>query len=99
MLPAVSLVSFKFYAFVKFSQPIEKGRWKGEERQDRTCTLCAKGEMKDEAHVLLVCSTYHRERTELFNNRDQEWLLQMLLGEGPSQREKRQYIQSEVAKF
>src|SRR3569833_445619 len=93
---------------------IERGRyrWKGEERQDRTCTLCAKGEMEDEAHVLLVCSTYHRERTQLFNNirigtkydlyvmnGDQEWLLHMLLGEGPSQRQKRLYIQSEVAKF
>jgi hypothetical protein len=91
---------------------IEIGRWKGEQLQDRTCTLCAKGEVEDEAHVLLDCSTYEREGSEMFSKiqtvtnydvksmrGDQEWALQMLLGEGCSQRRKRLYIQSEVAKF
>ena len=91
---------------------IEIGRWKGEQLQDRTCTLCAKGEVEDEAHVLLDCSTYERERSEMFSKiqtvtnydvksmrGEQEWALQMLLGEGCSQRRKRLYIQSEVAKF
>ena len=30
---------------------IEVGRWKGEPLYDRTCTLCAKGEIEDEGHV------------------------------------------------
>jgi hypothetical protein len=91
---------------------IEIGRWKGEQIHDRTCTLCAKGEIEDEAHVLLVCSTYERERSEMFSKiqmatnynfnsmrGDQEWSLQMLIGVGCSQRRKRLYMQSEVAKF
>jgi hypothetical protein len=45
---------------------IETGRWRGELLQDRTCTLCAKGEIEDEEHVLLCCSTYERERSELY---------------------------------
>ena len=77
---------------------------------DRTCTLCAKGEIEDEAHVLLYCSAYVRERSELyrkiqFNTQfdlnamrgDDEWLLQILIGVGCSQRQKRLYIQLEVA--
>ena len=45
---------------------IEVGRWKGEPLYDRTCTLCAKGEIEDEVHVLLYCSAYERERSELY---------------------------------
>ena len=31
-------------------------RWRGELLEHRTCTFCAKGEIEDEAHVLLCCS-------------------------------------------
>ena len=91
---------------------IEVGRWKGESLQDRTCTLCAKREIEDEAHVLLCCSAYARERMELYKNiqiatdydlnsmrGDQEWLLHTLIGIGCEQRRKRHLIQLEVAKF
>ena len=91
---------------------IETGRWAGELVEDRTCMLCAKGEIEDEVHVLLCCSTYERERRELYRNiqnitnydlqsmmNDKEWVLQVLIGVGCSQRWKRLYIQSEVAKF
>jgi hypothetical protein len=47
---------------------IETGRWAGELVEDRTCMLCAKGEIEDEVHVLLCCSTYERERRELYRN-------------------------------
>jgi hypothetical protein len=91
---------------------IETGRWKGELVQDRTCTLCAEGEVEDEVHVLLCCSTYERERRELYRNiqrytnidikammSDKDRVLQVLIGVGCSQRRNRLYIHSEVGKF
>ena len=91
---------------------IEVGRWKGEWIHERTCTLCAKGEIEDETHALLWCSAYERERRDLFLNiqslthydlnsmRDNDdWLLQILIGVGCSQRWKRLCIQLEVAKY
>ena len=91
---------------------IETGRWRGELLEHRTCTFCAKGEIEDEAHVLLCCSTYERERSELFRSvqsstnydmrvmsSDRELALKLLLGGGCLQRRKRLFVQSKVAKF
>ena len=91
---------------------IEVGRWRGEWIHERTCTLCAKGEIEDETHALLWCSAYERERRELFMNiqnmtkydlnsmrGDDEWLLQLLIGVGCPQRQKKLCIQVEVAKY
>ena len=73
--------------------------------------VCEKG-VEDEAHVLLWCSAYARERMELYRNiqtatnydlnsmrGDQKWLLHILIGIGCEQRRKRHFIQLEVAKF
>ena len=91
---------------------IETGRWRGELLEHRTCTFCAKGEIEDEAHVLLCCSTYERERSELYRSvqsstnydmrvmsSDRELALKLLLAGGCLQRRKRLFVQSEVAKF
>ena len=45
---------------------VEMGRWKGEQLEDRTCIFCAMGVVEDEAHALLQCSTYYRERYRLY---------------------------------
>ena len=91
---------------------IETGRWRGELLQDKTCTLCAKGEIEDEEHALLCCSTYERERSELFRSilsntnydvkariNDRDWALKLLIGGSSLQRRKRLLIHTEVAKF
>ena len=91
---------------------VETGRWRGELLEHRTCTFCAKGEIEDEAHVLLCCSTYERERSELYRSvqsstnydlrvmsSDRELALKLLLAGGCLQRRKRLFVQSEVAKF
>ena len=87
---------------------VEMGRWKGEQLEDRTCIFCAMGVVEDEAHALLQCSTYYRERYQLYvdiRNRtdydvsrmqqDQDWLLQMLLGVGcPGKNKERTFSRS-----
>ena len=91
---------------------VEMGRWKGEQLEDRTCIFCAMGVVEDEAHALLQCSTYYRERYQLYvhiRNRtdsdvskmqqDQDWLLQMLLGVGCPGKKQRADIQSLVANY
>ena len=91
---------------------VEMGRWKGEQLEDRTCIFCAMGVVEDEAHALLQCSTYYRERYRLYvhiRNRtdydvskmqqDQDWLLQMLLGVGCPGKKQRADIQSLVANY
>lgn len=70
------------------------------------------GAVEDEAHALLHCSTYYRERYRLYvdiRNRtdydvslmwqDQDWLLQMLLGVGCPGKKQRTDIQSLVANY
>lgn len=91
---------------------IERGRWKGELLEDRVCTLCAKGEVENELHMLLCCSAYERERSLLFKNiregthydckimeGQHDWLLEILLGVGCPEKPKRQVIQLEVARY
>ena len=88
------------------------GQWKREQLEDRTCIFCAMGVVEDEAHALLQCSTYDRERCQLYvhiRNRtdydvskmqqDQDWLLQMLLGVGCPGKKQRADIQSLVANY
>ena len=92
---------------------IETGRWIKEKINERTCCLCASGQVEDEVHALLECSTYTRERRIMFQNilsrtgidcrrmeDDTEWMVQMLIGVGSfGGRQKRDCIAKEVAKF
>ena len=45
---------------------VEVGRWSAEQLEERTCSFCARKEVEDEAHAILKCGTYYRERQELF---------------------------------
>jgi hypothetical protein len=46
---------------------IERGRYHGALRQDRLCLRCTSGEIDDEKHFLISCSTCPEIRTEMFN--------------------------------
>jgi hypothetical protein len=91
---------------------IETGRWENELLEERTCVVCAIGQIEDELHFLLGCSAYERERRRLFKSisegtsydcrkmaDDKEWLAQFLLGVGCPGRQKRIFVQQQVAKF
>ena len=91
---------------------VEVGRWSAEQLEERTCSFCARKEVEDEAHALLKCGTYYRERQELFCNvftstgynlpimeADEGWLLQFLLGVGCPEKRKRAVIQSLTGHF
>jgi hypothetical protein len=41
---------------------IERGRWKGEKREERVCNVCLCEVVEDEKHFLLECPMYVRER-------------------------------------
>lgn len=46
---------------------IERGRYQGALRQDRLCLRCTSGEVDDEKHFLISCSTCPEIRTEMFS--------------------------------
>ena len=46
---------------------IERGRYQGALRQDRLCLRCTTGEIDDEKHFLISCSTCPVIRTEMFS--------------------------------
>ena len=46
---------------------IERGRYLGALRQDRLCLRCTSGEIDDEKHFLISCSTCPEIRTEMFS--------------------------------
>ena len=46
---------------------IERGRYQGALRQDRLCLRCTSGEIDDEKHFLISCSTCPVIRTEMFS--------------------------------
>jgi Reverse transcriptase (RNA-dependent DNA polymerase) len=91
---------------------VETGRWKGADLEERTCSVCCTGDIENELHFLLVCSAYERERLRLYQHiftatdfafqqmeEETDWLAQMMLGVGCSNKIKRQRIQRETAKF
>lgn len=41
---------------------VEEGRWRGIERQHRTCRLCESLSIENEYHVFIACRTYHEVR-------------------------------------
>ena len=45
---------------------IERGRWKGEKREERVCNVCLCEVVEDEKHFLLECPMYARERDKMF---------------------------------
>lgn len=47
------------------SLKIEKGRYQGIPRHDRTCPRCSNGEVEDEIHFLLQCNALRNERHKL----------------------------------
>jgi len=91
---------------------VETGRWKGEALEERTCSACATGNIENELHFLLDCSAYERERRRLYQRirtatdfdfrqmeGETDWLAQMMLGVSCPNKNKRQSIQRETAKF
>ncbi len=42
--------------------PIESGRWRNIDRNDRKCNLCNSNEIGDEFHYLFVCSAFREDR-------------------------------------
>ena len=54
------------YTIKSFLQ-IERGRYQGALRQDRLCLRCTSGEIDDEKHFLISCSTCPVIRTEMFS--------------------------------
>ena len=44
---------------------MEVGRWSGLKREERKCTECDSGEVKDVKHFLMRCKALNRERQEL----------------------------------
>ena len=45
---------------------IERGRWKGEKREERVCNVRLCEVVEDEKHFLLECPMYVRERDQMF---------------------------------
>ncbi len=45
---------------------VETGRFIGEKRNDRTCTLCNTFNIEDQMHFLFHCNFYNSQRQELF---------------------------------
>ena len=45
---------------------IECGRWRGLERNERTCGECDLGKVEDVQHWLLECERWNDKRAELF---------------------------------
>src|SRR3569623_260696 len=91
---------------------IETGRWVNEEAEERKCILCAQGSEEDERHALLECACYERERrcyvrkiaeqTNYDFDRmwdDSGWLLNMSMGVGCPEKEKRALMQVQTARF
>ena len=48
--------------------PIETGRWRNIERENRHCHLCNSGELGDEYHYILECSILNEQRKRLLPN-------------------------------
>ena len=45
---------------------IEKGRWRREKIEDRTCMVCMSDSVEDEEHFLLGCPMYASQRAQMF---------------------------------
>lgn len=91
---------------------VETGRWKEEKLEERTCLVCAMGLVEDEAHVLLRCYAYERERKEMFDDiflqtslmvdkmwADASWMLDILIGHGARSKYNRKMISQAVGRF
>jgi hypothetical protein len=91
---------------------VEVGRWKKKKLSERTCSVFASGEAEDERHFLFDCSAYERERKDWLSNirsmtrydlaqmeDDMEWMTNMILGVGCVEREERNIIQRQTARF
>ena len=91
---------------------VETGKWKGEALEERTCSACATGNIENELRFLLDCFAYERERRRLYQRirtatdfdfrqteGETDWLAQMMLGVSCPNKNKRQSIQRETAKF
>ena len=48
--------------------PIEKGRYFGIERENRTCSLCNQQEIGDEFHYIFKCTYFNHERHRYISN-------------------------------
>ena len=57
--PRISLTKFRCG---NHRLPVNKGRFQGIPRQERTCTLCTSNDVGDEFHYLFDCSFFNSER-------------------------------------
>jgi len=91
---------------------IEMGRWYQKPEAERVCYVCLTGKVESEAHFLLDCYRYNRQRDKLFACiklysgydleaflDDREKMLDVLLGRGLARKVSRQMIGEAVCKF
>jgi len=84
---------------------IEMGRWYQKPEAERVCYVCLTGKVESEAHFLLDCYRYNRQRDKLFaciklySGYDLEAFLDLLLGRGLARKVSRRLIGEAVCKF
>ena len=93
---------------------LETGRWSGEIEAERECCICGTGVVEDERHVLLECWPYEKWRIKMFQSirnltgdkyrvglmrDDPDRLIQVLLGDGISDRGFRRVVAMAVSRF
>jgi hypothetical protein len=80
---------------------IETGRWKKERENETVCKVCLCEQVEDEKHFLLACPMFVRERARMYariseecelehvESMDEEWQIQLLIGVGWREKNKR----------
>ena len=72
---------------------IEKGRWRHEKIEERTCMVCLSDSVEDEEHFLLGCPMYASQRAKMFKEirekcfidlekEEKKMIVDMLIGSG-----------------
>jgi len=78
---------------------IERGRWRREKIEERTCMVCMKDSVEDEEHFLLGCSMYAKQRAKMFEEikskcfidlekEEKKVIVDMLIGSGRGELDK-----------